>query len=69
MNVKIVTKRLQFIFGEIKNVQSSESPSEFLRKGQTLSSARLKAGLQKQIVCRLVFCHVGSLINQFIACE
>ena len=31
MNVKIVTKRLQFIFGEIKNVQSSESPSEFLR--------------------------------------
>ena len=31
MNVRIVTKRLQFIFGEIKNVQSSESPSEFLR--------------------------------------
>ena len=24
------TKRLQFIFREIKNVQSSESPSEFL---------------------------------------
>ena len=31
MNVKIVTKDCNLFFGEIKNVQSSESPSEFLR--------------------------------------
>ena len=35
-NVKIVTKRKNLLIGEIKNVESSESPCEFVRKAERI---------------------------------